>query len=524
MPQVDELRGLKYWGNVFEGDAPCGEDLSLDPDFELLTAEIAKDKSIHANQKTDWVVVYELSDSLLTRNKDLWAFCSGIVAIYYTKTVTECVTSVNSLAGISSTHWQSLYPSLKRPKRRRAPLKWMCDKFRAIAENTAFLNHSPKELGELNAAFRNLQDIVDALQPDNDLTFTSIIRNQIDECLSEEFPTHQAAANSRYSQKGKESNQTPQSMRSSLEEVEKSSIIPSTALPHVIRTINDNARQLGDHLLAISIEDERAFQLHRVATWTTLLQLPIEQNGMTELTCPIPQDLIDMYTMGVNDKRFSEMLPQIERSASKAPFWFDGHYLIVKCLEGMAAILPASSVKHSFCQLISRFPDLLTMKFKDGRPFASPRTVTWIDSFLPAMTGNLPYAVGEKNLTRDAVLVDETKLLQDAIALLQDKNFKTGLDRLGSVPPGKNRAFLRHSLVKARYCSAAGQTNAALQLLRSVLGKLKDWDLLEWEPELTGEVVSLLLSLSPKPKKDEQEELQLLLHTYCLETAIAAKK
>lgn len=282
---------------------------------------------------------------------------------------------------------------------------------------------------------------------------------------------------------------------------------------------------MGDHLLALNKEDERAYHLHRIAVWTTLLHPPAaDANGRTEISCPIPPDLIDMYNAGVNEKRFAEMLPLIERSASKAPFWLDGHFLIVKCLEGMSATLPAFSVKHSLAQVIHRFPGLLSMKFKDGRPFASPRTVTWVDSFLPTITGHLPIGFGVSNPSGDSAQADEAQLLQDAVALYQDEDFKTGLESLGAVPPGKNRAFLRHCILKARYCSAVGQPQAATMLLRSVVGKLQDWDLTEWEPALTAEAVALLLSLCAKSEKEEQEELQLLLHTFSLETAIAANK
>lgn len=521
MPTFDELRGYAYWGKAFTGAAPCGEDLSLDPDLELLTAEIGKDKSIHAGQKTDWIVVYELADSLLTRGKNLWPLCCGTVSVFHTKSVRECVVCVNSLTELLATQWQALHPSLKRPKRRLAPLKWMCDKFHSIGDNTAFLSHDPKDLSDLNAAFGNLQDALDTLLPDNDLSFGSILRERMgggrapEPGPAEAKPETESPATAR----------AARPMRTTLDEIEKHSVIPSAALPQVIRTINENARQLGDHLLALNREDERAYHLHRIAVWTTLLHPPAaEANGRTEISCPIPPDLIDMYNAGVNEKRFAEMLPLIERSASKAPFWLDGNFLIVKCLEGISAALPAFSVKHSLAQIIHRFPELLSLKFKDGRPFASPRTVTWVDSFLPVITGHMPVGFGLSDSAGDTARADEVKMLHEAIALYQDKDFKTGLESLGSVPPGKNRAFLRHCILKAHYCSAAGQPQAATLLLRSVVGKLRDWDLTEWEPALTAEAVSLLLSLSAKSETEEREELQLLLHTLCLETAIAANK
>ena len=74
MPYEGSLQGMTHWGVLIPGESPCGDDLSLDPEFELLHDEIGKDKSLYGDQKTDWIVVFELSDSLLSRTKDLWPF------------------------------------------------------------------------------------------------------------------------------------------------------------------------------------------------------------------------------------------------------------------------------------------------------------------------------------------------------------------------------------------------------------------------------------------------------------------
>lgn len=519
MPYTDELHGFAHWGAPLSGDSPCGEDISLDEVFDQLNDEIGKDKSLHSEQKTDWVAVLQLADSLLTRSKDLWPFSYGIIAVFHTKTAQDCANCVTSLSELLTSQWQPLYPSLKRPKRRIAPLKWLCDKFHTIAENTAFLNLTPSEITALNSAFSSLQDTIDSVLPDNDLSFRSILATQL-HSGQEAGGSESGSGPAQQKSTGAAARATTQPIRKTLDEIEKSSIIPHAVLPQVIRAINDNARQLGDHLLALSKEDERPYLLHRIAMWATLLQLPpSDSTGQTQLYCPVPADVADMYKAGVKEKRFSEVLPQIEQAASKAPFWFDGQHLIVLCLEGLSYTLPAISIKHALAQLFQRFPEIVTLKFNDGTPFASPKTATWVESFIPSLIGTNPFGVSAQSFTSDSPHADEAKLLQEAIALSLDKDFKDGLAVLGSVPPGKNRAFLRHCLLKAKFCSVAGQTQAAGFLLKSIIGKLKNWDLLDWEPELTAEAVSLLFSVSSK-QKEPDEELLSLMHTFTLEAAI----
>lgn len=400
---IDEKHCLAHWGRIIRDEAPCGEDLSLDPEFESLAEEIGKDKSLHGDQKTDWVAVYGLADSLLARSKDVWVFAYGTVAVYHVKSVPDCIYCINSLTELLSTQWQSLHPALERPKRRLAPLKWMCDKFHSIADNTAFLSLNPTDLGALNDAFISLQEKIDFLLPENELSFGSILRAQL-EGVQESTPAPgQTGAPTDPKPPGSVSvpPSQPQLLQTALEDIEKRSLIPPAVLPQLIRAINDNARQVGDHLLAINKEDERAYQLHRIAIWGTLLQLPpADASGLTQLSCPIPPEMIATYTSAVNDKRHAEILPQIERAASKAPFWFDGQHLIVKCLEGLSATLPALSVKHSLAQLVKRFPELPSLKFRDGRPFASPKTATWIDSFLPVIFGNSSSGANGRTLLR----------------------------------------------------------------------------------------------------------------------------
>lgn len=524
MSHTDEPRGLEYWGKIFQGNSPCGEDLSLDPKFEALQNEIQKDASIHDGQKTDWVVVYELADSILARSKDLWAYAYGSVAAYNSKNSDACASAVTSLAGLIETHWPDLYPSLKRPQRRVAPLKWLCNKFTHIAESTAFLGVPPASLTALNEAFATLQKVIDSHLPENALTFGTILREQM---ASTHLAAEQPMANApqeapKTAPTGKKGKTPP--LNTTLDEIEKSSIIPSAVLPQVIRAANDYCRQLGDHLLAVNNVHEPGFLLHRVSLWYTLPQLPpADTDGLTQMICPVAPDMIDMFTAAVNDKRYAEILPQLEKAASKAPFWLDGQHLVVRCLEGMSAPDAAYSVKHVLAQLVRRFPEITFLKFKDSRPFASPKTVAWIESFAPAMFGDSPFSATSLTGSVSSTQEDEIKLLQDALVMKDEAGFEAGLACLGKAHPGRSRAFIRHCILRARYCIAVGHTQTAATLLQTIFDKLKEWDLLDWEPELTTEAVSLLMSLKTKQQKQDNE-LSAVLHMVSLEAAILSTK
>jgi type VI secretion system protein VasJ len=240
------------------------------------------------------------------------------------------------------------------------------------------------------------------------------------------------------------------------------------------------------------------------------------------MTCPVVPDMIDMFTAAVNDKRYADILPPLEKAACKAPFWLDGQHLVVRCLEGMSATEAAQSVKHALAQLTKRFPEITTLKFKDGRPFATPKTVMWLESFAPAVFGENPFPVtGLASSPCPTQEEDEAKLLQDALAVNGNAGFAAGLESLGKVHPGRSRSFIRHSILRARYCVETGRTQSAMTLLRTIFDKLKGWELLDWEPEVTAEAVSLLMGLQTKQQKQDAE-LSAVLHMVSLETAIAS--
>jgi type VI secretion system protein VasJ len=82
-----------------------------------------------------------------------------------------------------------------------------------------------------------------------------------------------------------------------LTELEADGRVPSGVLPQLVRNILEQNRQLAGHLLSINMLDERAYQLHRTALWSTLLHPPQSDHaGKTQLAC-VPSDKIRTYSM-----------------------------------------------------------------------------------------------------------------------------------------------------------------------------------------------------------------------------------
>ena len=526
MSQPDISIYLNNWLAFFEPKAPCGENIELEPEFDALQEEVGRDSSIHADRPTDWGLVLEQADALLARSKDIWPFVYGVIALNHICGLQGCTEGISSLSTFLQQAWDTAYPRPDRLPRRLAPLRWLQGKLSQYAELTSFIGEPTEAVQACAKALQTLQSLIDEKAPDNDLSFTTVLSSieRMSEPVEEQPADAPAPALVEASVEKKPAvrEARPAPVKSAaVSSSERDGRIPAGALPQVIRTFNDTARQLGDHLLAVQMTDERGYLMHRACCWSTLLQLPTtDDQKRSQLVCPAEPDRIAAYNSAIEEKRFAEVLPQIEKTASKAPFWLDGHYMVARCLEGLDAQGAAICVKHALAQLLNRFPDLLEFRFKDGQPFASPRTVTWLDAVVQSTFAgpHTGYSAGITGSSYDKA--GDELLLQQAISLNAEESFEAGLALLGHVPPGKNRAALRHALLKARYCLAAGRKNSARNMLVNIYNDLDRWKLFDWEPKVSAAVISLLLTSMPKTQQADREELLTLLHKYNLAEAL----
>lgn len=500
MPQASysekTLRYLEVWGKPISKASPCGDDCSFSSEFEALQAEVEKDTALHAAEATDWAIVSRLAADFLTEHsKDVWILVYAVYAEYRINGVAACAASVSALTSMLDVWWDSAYPLPARMQRRLAPLTWLCARMEHCAKTTCFMDGSSASVRALQAEFAKLQALLTEKVADLAPSFTSIFNK-----IPSENPPPPAceavkpAAKPDASLSSAHARTPNMSIATSLAVMDKDGRIPPGVFPNVVRNIIDSTRQLAEHFLSLNPADERAIVLLAAGNWGTLSQLPLaDAEGRTQLTCGVPPDRIQEYVAAVEGKKYAEILPHLARAAGKAPFWFDGWALLWRCLEGLDALRAAACLSEALATLLHRFPDLLAYKFKDHTPFASANTLPWLEGLRPSGAGRAATVTAS-----DGVLManepDEEVRLQEALACSMDDGFQAGLRRIGAVSPGRSRAFVRQGILQARYCLASGKKHAAVQILTALYSDLEAWELLDWEPDLTASVLTLLLA------------------------------
>lgn len=496
------MRWFEAWKEPLpDGTLRGAEDIFFSPEFEALQAEVNKNDSLQGDARTDWELVLEMASSILsTSAKDIWVYCYGCRAAYAQGGLTSLCAGLEIMTRDLDSAWDNLSPSPSRPARRAAPFTWLVGKLETLMPVNAF----PVEKEEVYARFRevlnSLQALLDERMGESAPSFRNILR-----AIPEKKPARPAP----------EAQPAPLPAAGAAQVIaglDSDGRVPDSILPQLLRAANEQAQQLAGHYLAQDFRDWRVYLLHRAALWSTVTQLP-PANGekVTQLRLVLPLDKALSYAAAVDAGQYEGVLPQLERSAAKAPFWFDGHHLVVRCLEALGL----EEARDIVCGILScfmrRYPELTGYKFHDGTPFASPAAIQWLQELRRARPGGAgspaPEAAGEEERAqRDEMLLGE------ALAIAGEQDFESGLAALGPGAGGKCRQAILHGILQARYCLRAGKAKAGKELLLALYDRLEQWDLLDWEPELGAQIISLLISSGGDKGRGDMRQRLYSLH------------
>lgn len=522
--QGDYVRWAQAWQNTLPGDNPLGQDISFETEFEQLREEAEKSFSLHQGT-TDWELVLQMATALLERrSKDVWVFCYGVRASYECHGLEGTALGLSILNDYLENYWETLYPPAGRPLRRAAPLNWLAGRFEHLFCSGGF----PFEHYEHSERFRHelirLQAVLDARLGESAPSFGKVLHAvpQPPPPAPKEAETAPLAD----AQAPRPSSPLPSPPPAAipadlLTALDGDGRVPDSILPKLLRTTQEQCQQLAVHYLSRDATDWRAYFLHRAAVWTTVLQLPVASaEGITQLR-PLPPDKALAFAAAVNSGQHASALPQLERSAGKAPFWFDGHRLVCVALEHLEAFQALDAVCVPLINLLERFPRLVECKFHDGSPFASQETLHWLEGLQGKSLGpkslSAPWAAEEESEAQEGI--NRESLLHEAITLAAQEGFEAGLAHLGDVPATRSRESIVKGLLVARYCLETGRRKNGQLLLQSLYERLETWGLLDWEPKLGAKVITLLISAGKAKKGEKFESLVRTLHWLDPQTA-----
>ncbi|HEX7030437.1 MAG TPA: type VI secretion system protein TssA [Gammaproteobacteria bacterium] len=502
-------------------DAPGGSSARYEAEFAALEEELAKQESLTA-QSVDWGRVVELATHILrSQSKDL------LVAAYLARGLQEregmagLAMGLGVVRDISANFWDELFPPAKRLRARATAVQWMAEKCGA---GLAAKPPGPADDGAVTAAaeaVRALDQLLLEKMPDDAPSLRELLKPLQDFKSAAEARAKKAAAPAATPAATPAASSADAAVPAPAATAPRPApaAAPATSVVtdvgndndarKALRNIQDTARKVADFWLAGRATDPRAFRITRMATWLLIDQAPPAENNRTQLNPPAPEKL-KAFQIQFEQGQFDKLVPELEQSVARTPFWLDGQHLSFRALTmlGPAAADAAAAVQAETLHFVERLPAMLDLAFSDGTPFANDATRLWLEEARGAKGGSAGGGAAEaapwSEAFRDARAQAAKGEVQKAVAAMQ-----AGLAKAGSA---SERFHWRLSM--AELLAGAGQTSVAAALLESLAEEIELRKLDEWQPALAAAVFTQLVncyrkeSSGKKPNPDAAGKLE----------------
>ncbi|MCW8931021.1 MAG: type VI secretion system protein TssA [Gammaproteobacteria bacterium] len=518
--------------NPIKGDNLTGTDVRYDDEYEFVEDELSKQGSMIDRGQINWNKVIDVSVNILSnKSKDLKVCCYLTRALFDTKGLPGLQLGLNMNYQFLTTFWDDLFP-IKKIARANS-YEWLTSRLIPLLENIEpeldslndleisykciqniekFLNEKLMEdapaLGNLR---RLLYDLIEPLKrlkkleaeqqsnldlmKDNDEVST-LSEENINSSPQLTYKNVDPIDDSNSNDLGKINNKIiSQSEQSVLQKsVTKVNSVVSNVTSEkdknkIIRQCHEMLRNISFWSLENSLDTPSAYAMTRFSTWMSVEQIPIHTNNVTPLK-PVPIDKVNHYNNLFASKKYLELIPLVEQSFSRSPFWLDAHRLVSSSLDALGMSDASIQVKEHLGLFLRRFPSVIDLKFSDDSGFADQLTKQWINSEV------IPESSSESAFTsmKDGDS-DYDEVVSQACDLVKQKKLNEAINLF------KNKVSIQESFRKktfwkyhlARFCYDNGEHKLSFFLLKEIDGILLKNNLKCWEPDLEKNVVFLLI-------------------------------
>jgi type VI secretion system protein VasJ len=222
----------------------------------------------------------------------------------------------------------------------------------------------------------------------------------------------------------------------------------------------------------------QAAAFNRALRWGGLM-LPPHDQGQTRV--PAPRDgAVAAFEHQCRTDDPKAMLDLCESLFMEpgGQFWLDLQHQCSQAAGGAGLEDLQRFIDGQVRLLLERFPDLASLDFEDGRPFASPATRCWLDELenIDSRAADQPKPAGLDDW--DAQL---TELVGNARSLAVEKKLSQALNLIRTLPAQNKAQRLRLQLAQTEICLQGGRPDVASPLAenleeQSAILQVEHWD------------------------------------------------
>jgi len=493
-------------------EAPSGEDVRYEPEYEEMQEEIEKLSSPSNQDAMDWNKVLQLTKIILSeKSKNILVASYLCAALLHTRGPEGLAPGLNMYRGIVENFWDTLFPPKKRKKARFNAIDWWLER------NLNSLENIPDDFKMTEAAIQALNDDVDALDAflaaqTDDAPMLYQLKNRFKniplEIVApppEKKPEPAPAAKPKpQAQSTPKPKPKPAAPKPSVEEEE----------------IDENSSALLEHGLdrlgkaaALFIENEpsnaMAYRLGRLAAWLEVDGLPPADNGQTMIPPPM-EEFTDVIDRLYENNNYENLVEAAESRIGQYLFWLDLSRYSSEALAQLGFQEARETVDEETARYVQRLPGIENLAFSDGRPFADAATLSWLRD-IAADQGDGEMTGGGDS---DALVMAET--YSQAQGLARDKKLPEALEMLQKCfrEAGSEKARLMGRINIARLLISARKPRLALPHWLDIIEKMNTFGTECWDPDFALKTLTAVFD-GLKAQQDEalQEQIAGVLNS-----------
>ena len=545
------MLSLSSWRNavlnpIIEG-SPVGHSARLGEVFDTLQQQIGNDLAL-VGDPTDWRKVLTLSHEILaTQSKDLLVLVYSMRAVIDEYRYEGFEVALSVLNGYVERYWVDSFPSLKRKRARVSAFEWLAQQLELWVASNKPNREDKDHVESVLVSIKAINQSLSEIGSDWHLDLFSVTRS-LNEYLSSAPSEPHIADPEPEPESGHEKVQAEvvpiNAVTASIPKATAASSSPQTSSSSVVGNVNAQVsitdershnqsvrhtqsllKELAKYRLAKDLADPRAYEINRFSLWLPVSELPLHQNGLTPLRS-IPAEKRQFFETLFQQRQYEVLIIELESSLSNAPFWLDGHRMVVDSLKAIdmadgnnvargvhqKAIDMVSTLSKSF---IVRSEGVECLKFSDDSPFADDKTQSWlasIESTNRESSDKKSEGCSRQPIPELGLLTRNNKETNDQAEVINDSNnaykesgFSEGfsiLDQYCQDQTSKT-AWYKARLLAIEYCFNAKEFLFAEQLLIELDEVTLNHNLDAWEPEMVSSMLSMMLVCKTKLKRKQ---------------------
>jgi type VI secretion system protein VasJ len=474
--------------------SPGGISVRYDPEFEQLSAEIAKMESVTA-ANIDWTLVIQLSTSILkTKSKDYRAAGYLVLALFQTDKFTGLANGIQMFEGLVRNFWETGFPEKIRIRGRIGALEWLRDRLGIALSRDTRSSASDELILELEKSTHGFLSTLNEFFADQTPSFTDF--QSAIEARAKEVRSRASAAERAKEEEARRA-----------EEVASGEVTQVADAEKVIDECRQKLSRVALFLYKAEPTAPLAYCLSRSIAWGWLVSIPTNDSGTTFIP-PVPADAIQRCGTFAENKNWQAIVDEVESDFFDRIFAFDLQRWCVRAMGelGEAYAGPRQAILTELAGLVKRLPEIADLRFNDGSPFADSQTKAWIKSEVtPASSAAASASAGTTTVSSESS--EPMEATAKAKRLLADGKLQEamGLFKEGIAKSSLSKLRFLWRLQLAKLCMEAGKLQLALPQLTSLDEDVRRFSLEEWEPGLSLEVIQQLYMCRQKLAAGLQE-------------------